>query len=140
MTDKMNPEIKTLWLSALRSGEYEQTTGVLHRGAADDSDAPGFCCLGVLCDLAVKNGVIPEPTFRDDKNALSYGTRPQCGIEGCEECMNGSIGLLPTEVREWAGMADASGNLPEKNTTLAELNDSGDYDFAGIADIIEEEF
>lgn len=32
------------WVAALRSGEYEQTTGQLR------SDT-GFCCLGVACDV-----------------------------------------------------------------------------------------
>ena len=38
----MNAEIKQRWVDALRSGEYEQTRGTLHKG---DS----YCCLGVLC-------------------------------------------------------------------------------------------
>ena len=50
----MKPAIKKLWLDALRSGEYEQCKGKLH-------DGEGFCCLGVLYDVAVdgwwtKNG------------------------------------------------------------------------------------
>lgn len=43
---KMNPEIKAKWVAALRSGDYEQGRGYLHRG--------GFCCLGVACDLFIK--------------------------------------------------------------------------------------
>lgn len=39
----MNPEIKSLWLAALRSGEYRQ-------GQHDLLDSDGnACCLGVLC-------------------------------------------------------------------------------------------
>lgn len=51
----MNPEIKAKWLEALRSGKYQQTTGVLRRG---DS----YCCLGVLCDLSVEGSwsTLPE--------------------------------------------------------------------------------
>ncbi len=41
----MNPEIKSLWLAALRSGTYSQGRERL-RGEADS-----FCCLGVLCDI-----------------------------------------------------------------------------------------
>lgn len=44
----MNARIKQLWLAALRSGEYRQTTRQLKREA-------GFCCLGVLCDLHSKD-------------------------------------------------------------------------------------
>jgi hypothetical protein len=43
----MNPEIKARWVAALRSGEYQQTTGNLRT-------ENGFCCLGVLCDLHSK--------------------------------------------------------------------------------------
>jgi hypothetical protein len=35
-------ELKRVWIEALRSGEYEQTTGTLH-----NTDDGGFCCLGV---------------------------------------------------------------------------------------------
>lgn len=56
------------WLAALRSGEYEQTTGALRRimhvqrdnngGVVRDEyddivldDGDGYCCWGVACDL-----------------------------------------------------------------------------------------
>jgi len=35
-------ELKRVWLEALRSGDYKQTTGTLH-----NTDDGGFCCLGV---------------------------------------------------------------------------------------------
>jgi hypothetical protein len=44
---KMDPVVKAAWLEALRSGRYEQTTGVLRRETKKRS---GFCCLGVVCD------------------------------------------------------------------------------------------
>lgn len=37
-------EIKNKWLEALRSGNYKQCTGYLHKGE-------GYCCLGVLEDI-----------------------------------------------------------------------------------------
>lgn len=46
----MNKELKTKWIAALRSGEYKQGTNVLR-----DEDNR-FCCLGVLCDLMIKEG------------------------------------------------------------------------------------
>jgi hypothetical protein len=42
-------EVLELWVAALRSGKYEQARGNLREG-------DGFCCLGVLCDLASKDG------------------------------------------------------------------------------------
>ena len=40
----MRKDVADMWVSALRSGEYAQTTQFLRKGG-------GFCCLGVLCDL-----------------------------------------------------------------------------------------
>jgi hypothetical protein len=40
----MKSDIKERWVTALRSGEYKQTTGSLNNGR-------GYCCLGVLCEL-----------------------------------------------------------------------------------------
>lgn len=37
----MKPEIKTKWIAALRSGEYQQVQQDLHNDE-------GYCCLGVL--------------------------------------------------------------------------------------------
>lgn len=49
---KMKVKYKKKWLQALRSGEYEQTTGCL-------SDENGYCCLGVLCEIVIKDhGVV----------------------------------------------------------------------------------
>jgi hypothetical protein len=45
----MNKEIADKWIEALRSGEYEQGIASLQSGGR-------FCCLGVLCDLAIKEG------------------------------------------------------------------------------------
>ena len=47
----MNPEVKQLWLDALRSGKYEQ--GKLMLRPTDNS----YCCLGVLCEIAQESGI-----------------------------------------------------------------------------------
>jgi hypothetical protein len=38
-------DLFTKWLAALRSGEYKQAAGVL-------KNSEGYCCLGVLCEIA----------------------------------------------------------------------------------------
>lgn len=52
---KMDQKVKTRWLKALRSGKYEQTTGVLCEPVLPDLDGnpttKAYCCLGVLCDV-----------------------------------------------------------------------------------------
>ena len=42
---KLNPQVKTAWLDALRSGDYRQGKHNLRN--IDNS----YCCLGVLCDI-----------------------------------------------------------------------------------------
>lgn len=45
MEKKLPTEFKARWLTALRSGKYQQDTRCLRTNR-------GFCCLGVACDLA----------------------------------------------------------------------------------------
>jgi hypothetical protein len=125
----MNPEIKALWLAALRSGEYEQGKGYLNRSGT-------FCCLGVLCDLAVKQGV--EDLAVETKSL--YG-----GSAGSFVTYNSDSGDLPEVVREWAGLDGVStqevetweGSAVKHPLNLVDLNDDKGYTFAEIADVIE---
>lgn len=115
----MNPEIRARWAAALRSGDYEQTSGSL-------SDGQAFCCLGVLCDLAARDKVIP-PLVADGK--------PVYGEDTDEE--------LPYRVRAWAGInasnpkviAEVQGDVEQ--VPLIGLNDDYHWSFAQIADAID---
>lgn len=53
----MKQEVLDLWIAELESGNYEQATTVLIDNLGDGK--VGYCCLGVLCEIAVKNEVIP---------------------------------------------------------------------------------
>ncbi|MDG4783270.1 hypothetical protein O7614_26780 [Micromonospora sp. WMMD961] len=114
----MDQGIKARWTAALRSGDYGQTTGTLRRG--DD-----FCCLGVLCDIAVKDGVIEEPTAGEVSNTYWY---------------EGHSAALPLAVVEWSGIVE-NDPTPETgargNPSLAELNDDYGLTFPQIADVID---
>lgn len=125
----MNSEIKAKWVAALRHGKYEQGRGWLNRDGK-------MCCLGVLCELAVAEGVIPEGVaFRSpfgdiDVEVVTYG-------DGCTR-------FPPTDVMRWAGLnerdvAVAMVDNVYPHGSLAEVNDSGEYTFKQIADIIEKE-
>lgn len=49
---KLNPEVKTKWVEALRSGKYKKGIGQLMIEAKDsDSGEDEYCCLGVLADV-----------------------------------------------------------------------------------------
>lgn len=114
----MNPEVKEKWLTALRSGEYPQTKGALH-------NTEGYCCLGVLCDIAAKEGIVNE--LPPGEYHL-YGT------------FNGASSYLPVEVRVWAGLWDEQGN-PSTDVYLGlpTVNDNGGT-FEEIADLIQERY
>lgn len=115
----MNPEIKANWVAKLRSGEYQQSRNVLR--TKDNK----YCCLGVLCEIAVANGVIPEPHLTAPRG--SY-------------CYDGMTAGLPDSVMLWSEIPEYLGSLVEVlklERNLASLNDHG-VDFDGIADIIEE--
>ena len=53
----MKQEVKDEWVTALRSGDYKQGEGMLRQVLDDNTEA--YCCLGVLCEIAVKHQVIP---------------------------------------------------------------------------------
>lgn len=109
----MNQQVKEKWLSALRSGDYQQTQLKLH---TDD----GFCCLGVLCDLYGKEHNVEWNLVEDeDHNYYMFQDKKAC---------------LPPSVVEWAGVESRNPVICE--TPLAELNDDGST-FNEIADLIE---
>lgn len=102
---RMKPEIKAKWFAALRSGEYDKGTGALNRDYK-------FCCLGVLCELAVKEGVIKPPKF--------YGLYARYGAASRGEW---NETFLPPKVAKWAGIppykkgsvGDAQGRIADQN-------------------------
>lgn len=120
MKPTMNKEIKQMWVDALRSGLYTQGKACLRK----NND---FCCLGVLSDLAEKDGV---GYWKDDKFHI---------IDDDDFTIS-----LSSRVSVWAEMK----NISQMGTfyvggeygmiTLSKLNDDG-YSFVEIADIIEKE-
>ena len=130
----MDSNIKALWISALKSGDYAQ-------GKHSLNNKGKFCCLGVLCDLAAKAGAIVEPeVYREDEN--------EDGFLGDVYSYDGEINMLPRSVMEWAGLSNNSGILPAhwiehegvQIDSLWELNDLAEYAFNQIAEVIEEQF
>jgi hypothetical protein len=128
----MNAEVKALWIRGLLSKEYEQGEGCLH---STHPPTPAFCCLGVLCDLAVKAGALPPPVLIGHRMQMVYGKGREAGN-------------LPTEVMEWAGLNTNDGSYHPVHgeaydgvytCSLASDNDNG-FSFAEIARIIEKHF
>lgn len=112
----MNQEVKEKWVAALRSGEYEQGRGYLNRGEQ-------FCCLGVLCEVAITAGV-DLPKARLDNGTTKYG---------------GNHTVLPSAVRDWSDLPSLLGDMVSISGKLEKLaghNDDG-RSFVQIADAIE---
>ena len=103
----MNKRIKAGWVKKLRSGDFKQGKGFLRQGKGAETK---YCCLGVLTDMAVKNGVCPA------KIAYSYFT------------------LYP-EVKTWAGLDSCDPNIGKY--CASEWNDDKGTSFKHIADLIE---
>lgn len=131
MTDYTREEIlanRRTWLAALRSGNLQQATGTLARRPGPDSEAWGYCCLGVACEvLGIEK--------RIDYTTISYGI-DEAGW---------SDSHLPAAAMHRLGFTSV---LPElvmphpqdgyvTNVSLASLNDDFDFTFDQIADAIE---
>lgn len=114
----MNPEIKALWLAALRGGKYKQARGALRK-------SNGFCCLGVLCDLAVNADLghwAYDISFTDKEN-------------------HRTVEYLPHSISDWANLPESD---PQINGRYLSFLNDGQKDkgirphtFAEIADLIE---
>lgn len=121
-------------VSALRSGDYQQAQGFLHRIDV------GHCCLGVACDL-----------YRQ-RTGIGRWVSALCGDNSIFETpgkyldsdIERSSADLPGAVREYFGFKSSNGSffdLSEEDNegpaySLVELNDSG-ASFRTIADNIE---
>lgn len=70
-------QVYDLWIAALESGKYPRGTGKLRNDFRDSSGKlrHSFCCLGVLCDLAQKDGGTewrPYSPWTFDKGLPTY--------------------------------------------------------------------
>lgn len=106
----MKLDAKNKWVEALRSGRYQQAKGNLFK--PDE----GYCCLGVLTDLYLKEHGISTGNHEGDIKTHSQGY---------------TNGIPNQEVEDWAGL-----NYNDTGE-LAEMNDGGDT-FSTIAAYIEE--
>lgn len=130
----MKPEIKAAWVAALRSGEFKQDFSRLKNGK-------GYCCLGVLSELALRSPDCPVNEW--------------CSIDHEHDptvCVAAEMWYLPNLVQRWAGLAssdpgvlvphftDGDGTYPAADgiSGLARLNDNH-ISFSRIADLIEQD-
>jgi hypothetical protein len=114
---KLKKAVKKKWVAALRSGKYEQGKTALSIGGK-------YCCLGVLCEVAIENG-LPIQATKSAGGLTEY---------------DDSVSYLPHSVFDWATLKKGRGCLVDFHVPsgcLSQLNDSG-KSFEEIADMIEE--
>ncbi len=121
----MNAEVKKKWVAALKSREYTQAQKRLR-----EPDTSSYCCLGVLCDLYLK-----------ETGEGKWGLDGYFEVNGVSD-----RGVPPPAVWEWAGLPDSNPNVDLSSydldlttgytESLANGNDAG-LTFAQIADVIE---
>ena len=112
MTEKTSiPKPIRLWVEALRSGKYKQTTTTLE-------DEDGLCCLGVACRTAQNNGIHVKEQFNNHLVGASFQDQP--------------------ETLKWLNLATNNGSSSILiNPSLTALNDKENFTFLEIADYIE---
>lgn len=111
-------------IAALRSGQYPQ-------GKSRLRNAHGYCCLGVLTDVAIKHGGMD----------LAAQVHQDVRAKGWNSWYD--LGSLSPVVQQWYGLTTpdpllpiASGRLAQ-NTRASSCNDSLNLSFDQIADGFE---
>lgn len=138
----MDERVKREWVAELRSGKWAQGRERLNRGG-ETKDGGTHCCLGVLSEIAVREGVI-EKRLDSGCSGYSYGTWSSQDMYRTSDVEEN---YLPKAVQEWAGLDDLNPRVKwdgrvdsdwdDDLTTLAKYNDNGGYSFEDIADMVE---
>ena len=135
----MHQHVKDLWTARLRLEPDKQGRGTLH-----DPDGK-LCCLGVLCVLAVEAGV-PVSVDVVDENGYAGDAFIGSSDKGVV-AYDGCTLIPPPSVLKWAGLtegnlgADLRVKVPGTGTrTLTYVNDSMQYTFPQIADLIDAQY
>jgi len=109
------------WHDGLVSGYYQQGSGTLVKDSL-------YCCLGVACHLAIKDGA---PLLEvDDEDGHGFERVAANYME---------TDTLPPEVKEWLGIQQGDPELATESdgyVTASSLNDEAVYNFAQIAECI----
>lgn len=122
----MNKQVKEKWINALRSGDYQQGRHALKNTSYDNKD--NYCCLGVLCDLYLKETPTANWSLQWD-DSWQFETK------------TGHVEqVLPKEVVAWAELKDENPIVERNNfkDSIASYNDKGTT-FIEIAQLIEEQ-
>ena len=117
---KLKPEIKKLWVDALRSGEWVQTTKHLECEGA-------YCCLGVLTKLTGN----PDDLDQEDELPPLHLAKTWWEDEPPGSVVRDPQVVLRRDLDDWLGR--------QHTISLSGANDTYSLSFSEIADIIEEQ-
>ena len=131
MVMKLKPEIKQLWLAALRSGDYKQGRGALRNTSNE------MCCLGVLCNLHAQ--AFPKIAAAQGNSTVYMGDD---AIPPRDVMMWAFDGQEPDDVDQHGTFREDSTDSRNRVTyrgctSLVELNDDAEYSFKQIANVID---
>lgn len=136
----MYPSVKAKWITALRSSEFIQNFGRLHRG-------DNFCVLGVLTELYRREhgGKWQDTGDSESQRGMAFCAGPDADftVQGWNN--RWSYTTLVIEVQDWAGLDTPLPTVPtlpedifdELEISLTKLNDNG-YTFIELAQRIED--
>lgn len=127
----MNKKQMTKWVTALRSGKFNQARGML-RKFDDGRNITGHCCLGVLCEI----NKVDDDFIDSNETIASPVIMEKLGISSEEgtvhlEDGNGNPAVRPIKFR--------IGNETKEFNSLAMANDGG-ASFKQIARWIEKNY
>jgi predicted transcriptional regulator len=126
----MKKKIADKWIAALKSGNYKQGKYRLHSGDC-------FCALGVLCDVAEKEGIAERKILNTRANILvGYYVKDN----NPDVIQFASYAELDDGMLKWSGIKDSRATLADKTQSVANLNDNEDKSFEEIADFIKKNY
>lgn len=117
----MTPELKSEWISALRSGDYKQCKKKLWDSAG------GYCCLGVLYDILWEKDEVPLPEV--SPNGIFSNKTPKDNLDGFAKC----VGVDAFVLNSFAVLNDAGmpfteiANMIEANASAASISTARDF-------------
>lgn len=132
MKAMVNKANMRLWVAALRSGKYPQGRGTLKQ-ITTDGTVLGYCCMGVMCEVAIEHGVAIDARIVSIADAVK------------KVSFNGSTAFLRGNVIEWLGVGH-NGELDRdlvigmdgnEMISAAYANDELKWDFEKIAESME---
>lgn len=151
--DGVNEENMDLFLKALRSGEYGQTTGRLCKVRNNPDSTAAFCCLGVASEMAHQADSEAVRKKEDGYGFVSYNDKELLAPKATIDWLG-----IPVQNTDPDGLDSYAFNILffkagevidseqlfeygyEEKVSASELNDDLGLDFDEIANVFENEF